>query len=498
MALYPALYQINTRVWLRELANTLGRPATLADIPEEFLDRIVALGFDFIWFLGLWQTGSAGRQVSLSYPEWLKEFQTTLPDFTEADVSGSPFAVKGYTLHRDFGQGPELFGLKERLKARRLKLIVDFIPNHTALDHPWVKQHPEFYVQGSPADLDREPHNYRQVETGCGLRILAHGRDPYFPGWPDTFQLNYRHPGLREAMTRELFRIAEIADGVRCDMAMLVLPEVFLSTWRERSLPADGAAPMDEPFWPEAVSRVKARHPRFIFMAEVYWDLEWDLMQQGFDYCYDKKLYDRLLTRDAAAVRSHLWADPAYQDKLARFLENHDEPRAAHDFPPLVHQAAAVVTYFTPGLRFFHEGQFEGRRVKVSMHLGRRPEEPVDLVLQDFYRNLLACLKRPELRQGRWQLLKVRPAWDGNPTWNRFLAFAWEGGAGQRLLVAINYGPSQGQCRVAWPFVDMKGNNVTLKDLMHETSYEWEGDALLYRGLYVDLPAWGFHIFDCL
>jgi glycosidase len=495
MIQYPSLYQVNTRVWLRELSNRLGWPARLADIPDEFLDQVASLGFNYIWFLGLWQTGPAGRQVSLSHPEWLKEFQATLPDFTETDVSGSPFAIAGYTLHRDFGQPVDLLNLKKRLRERGLKLIVDFVPNHTAPDHPWVEQHPEFYVQGSTADLEREPHNYRQVKTGCGPLILAYGRDPYFPGWPDTLQLNYRHPALREAMTQVLLKLAEIADGVRCDMAMLILPEIFQRTWGERSLPADGSVPVDEPYWPEATGKVKGKNAQFIFMAEVYWDLEWELMQQGFDYCYDKKLYDRLLSQDAAAVRSHLWADLAYQNRLARFLENHDEPRAAHDFPPQVHQAAAVITYFTPGLRFFHEGQLEGRRVKVSMHLGRRPEEPVDLVLQKFYRKLLACLKRPEVRQGRWQLLKVVPAWDGNPTWERFLAFAWEGKAGQHLLITVNYGPTQGQCHVTWPFMDISGKKVTLKDLMSEARYEWEGDDLLARGLYVDLPAWGFHVF---
>jgi glycosidase len=491
---YPALYQINTRVWLRELSDRLGRSAQLADIPDEFLGQIASLGFDYVWFLGLWQTGPAGRAVSLSHPEWLKEFQATLPDFTEADVSGSPFAVTGYTLHRDFGQEADLVGLKERLKARGLKLIVDFVPNHTAPDHPWVEQHPEFYVQGSAVDLEREPHNYRQVETVRGSLILAYGRDPYFPGWPDTFQLNCRHPALREAMTQVLLKLADIADGVRADMAMLVLPEVFQRTWGERSLPADGADPVDEPFWPEAIARVKAKHPQFIFMAEVYWDREWELMQQGFDYCYDKKLYDRLLAQDPGAVRGHLWADLAYQNRLARFLENHDEPRAAHDFPQPMHQAAAVVTYFTPGLRFFHEGQLDGRRIRVSMHLGRRPEEPVDSVLQQFYQKLLACLQRTELRGGLWQLLEVRPAWDGNPTWERFLAYAWEGEADQRLLVTVNYGPTQGQCHVAWPFIDIRGKKVTFQDLISEARYEWEGDYLLYRGLYVDLPAWGFHV----
>ena len=495
MARYPSLYQINTRVWLRELSEHFRRAKTLADIPDEFLDQIVSLGFDYVWFLGLWQTGSAGRQVSLSHPEWLQEFQATLPNFTEADVSGSPFAVTGYTLHRDFGQKADLLGLKERLRGRGLKLIVDFIPNHTALDHPWVEQHPEFYVQGSAADLEREPHNYRQLETSHGSLILAHGRDPYFPGWPDTFQLNYRHPALRQAMLQVLLKLAEVADGVRCDMTMLVLPEIFQRTWGERSLPADGSPPVDEPFWPQATGQVKAKNLNFIFMAEVYWDLEWEIMQQGFDYCYDKKLYDRLLARDAAAVRGHLWADLAYQNRLVRFLENHDEPRAAHDFPLPVHQAAAIITYLNPGLRFFHEGQLEGRRIKVSMHLGRRPDEPVDPVLQEFYRKLLACLKRPEVIDGHWQLLEVRPAWDGNPTWDRFLAFAWEGETGQRLLTAVNYGPSQGQCHVAWPFIDVRGKQVTLKDLMNEVHYEWEGDNLLSRGLYVDLPAWGFHVF---
>jgi glycosidase len=497
MALYPSLYQINTRVWLRELANTLGRPATLADVPDSFLDQIASLGFDYVWFLGLWQTGQAGRQVSLSHPEWLREFAATLPGFTEADVSGSPFAVTGYTLHQDFGPEADLVSLKERLRKRKLKLLVDFVPNHSAPDHPWVQAHPEFYIQGSDADLEREPHNYRRLETPGGSLVLAYGRDPYFAGWPDTFQLNYRHPGLREAMAQELLKLAGIADGVRCDMAMLILPEVFQRTWGEKSWPTDGSPPVDEPFWPETIGRVKAKNPGFIFMAEVYWDLEWTLMQQGFDYCYDKSLYDRLLSRDAAAVRAHLWADMAYQNRLARFLENHDEPRAAHDFPPPLHQAAAVITFLTPGLRFFHEGQLEGRRIKVSMHLGRRPEEPVDHELQEFYRKLLNCLKRPEVRNGRWQLLEVRPAWEGNPTWDRFLAFAWEGEVDQRLIITVNYGPTQGQCHVGLPWDDLRGKQVILQDLVQEGRYEWQGDDLCNQGLYVDLPAWGFHVFAC-
>ena len=157
-------------------------------------------------------------------------------------------------------------------------------------------------------------------------------------------------------MIAELGKISGQCDGVRCDMAMLILPEVFERTWGRRP----------EPFWPKAIASVRRQHPEFLFMAEVYWDLEWTMQQQGFDYAYDKRLYDRLREGHPQAVRGHLLAGLDYQNRLARFLENHDEPRAAATFPPGVHEAAAVVTYLAPGLRFFHQGQFEGR---VEAHL---------------------------------------------------------------------------------------------------------------------------------
>jgi hypothetical protein len=495
MVSYPALYQINTRVWLREMAGSSGRPATLADISDNSLDRIASLGFDYVWFLGLWQTGPAGREVVLNRPDWRPTFQKILPDLTPADVTGSPFAVVSYTLNRDFGDETALRNLRQRLLARGLKLIVDFVPNHTALDHPWVRTHPEFYIQGSQADLNREPNNYRQLETEHGSVIMAHGRDPYFPGWTDTLQLNYRHPALREAMARELVNLSDRADGVRCDMAMLLLPEIVQRTWGKRSLPADGAEPVDTPFWPEAISRVKAKNPQFMFIAEVYWGLQSKLLQQGFDYAYDKKLYDLLLARDLAQVRARLAAEQPYQGKLVHFLENHDEPRAVAKFPIPVHQAAAVITYFLPGLRFFHEGQLEGRRIQVPMQLGRRPAEPVDPVLEEFYAKLLDCLKRPEVREGRWQLRDVHPAPAGNFAPDHILAFLWEGTTGQRLLVAVNYGPARGQGYVDFSDTDLKGNSITFTDLMTAAAYKGEGPDLLSRGLYLELPAWGFHVF---
>jgi hypothetical protein len=233
-------------------------------------------------------------------------------------------------------------------------------------------------------------------------------------------------------------------------------------------------------------------------MAEVYWDLEWTLQQQGFDYTYDKKLYDRLHARDAEAVRGHLWADPEYQRRSVRFLENHDEPRAASAFPVNVHRAAAVIAYLVPGMRFFHEGQFEGRRRRASVHLGRRPDEPVDAAVRDFYDRLLEVVRLATVRDGSWQLLECRAAWEGNPTWKRFLAFAWEGVGGERLLVVVNYGHTQGQCYVHLPWPDLRGRRFLLRDRMGPARYERDGGDLADRGLYLDVPEWQYHVFDVL
>jgi hypothetical protein len=220
------------------------------------------------------------------------------------------------------------------------------------------------------------------------------------------------------------------------------------------------------------------------------------MQQLGFDYAYDKRLYDRLREGQARPVREHLLAGLDYQSKLARFLENHDEPRAAATFSPDAHEAAAVVTYLTPGLRFFHQGQLEGRRKRVSPHLIRGPLEPTDENLSHFYADLLAVLRRPSLRDGSWRLLESAPAWEGNPTADGFVAWAWDARDGGRLLIAVNYAPTQSQCYVRLDFHDLSGRSVRLKDLLSEASYDRDASELASRGLYLDLPPFGHHAFD--
>ena len=154
---YPSLYQINTRVWLTALAQTVGRPATLDDIPDADLDRLATMGFDWIWFMSVWQTGRAGQRVSCSNPEWRQEFRTVLLDLADDDIAGSGFAVTDYRAHRALGGDAALARLRERLRSRGLRLMLDFVPNHTGLDHPWVEDHPEYYLHGTERDLAQWP-----------------------------------------------------------------------------------------------------------------------------------------------------------------------------------------------------------------------------------------------------------------------------------------------------------------------------------------------------
>jgi glycosidase len=487
MPRYPSLFQINTRVWLQRVSHQAGKPITLADIDDATLDGFAEQGFDWIWLLSVWQTGAVGRSISRSDPQWRAEFQTILPDLTAEDICGSGFAITAYTDSDALGGEKALAQFREKLARRGIKLMLDFVPNHTAPDHAWVKTHPDYYVEGSEEALATAPQNYLRVQTDHGPKILAYGRDPNFPGWPDTLQLNYANPDLQAARVVELIAIAGKCDGIRCDMAMLLLPEIFQRTW--------GITP--EPFWPKATAAVHAKYPAFTFMAEVYWDLEWTLQQQGFAYCYDKRLYDRLRERHVGPIRDHLSAGLDYQDKLARFLENHDEPRAASEFPWTQHQAAAIITYFSPGLRFLFQGQLEGARVRVPTHLCRGPVELADPETVAFYSRLLRVLKHTSaFRDGAWSQIQPQPAWVGNWTSDDFVAYAWAGDEESRHLVVINYAGNPGQCRLVLPFPEFRGRQVRLTDVMGTEVYDRDGAELVDHGLYIDHSPWHFNVFE--
>jgi hypothetical protein len=303
-----------------------------------------------------------------------------------------------------------------------------------------------------------------------------------------VLQLNAFDPGLRRAATETLLDIAGRCDGVRCDMAMLMLNAVFERTWGPRA----GAKP-DADFWPTVISTVKARYANFKFIAEAYWDLEWELQQQGFDFCYDKRLYDRLEKEGAESVRLHLLADMAYQERLVRFIENHDEPRAAAVFSPDRLRAAAVAALTLPGAKLIHEGQFQGRRVRLPVFLGRRPPESPDEALGEFYRRLLKAISEEIFKSGEWSLCDCG-GWPDNTSYRNLVAWRWSLGADCRLVV-VNLSAVQSQGRVRLMGGSVPEQGVGLDDLFSSARYQRGGREILESGLFVDLPPWGYHFF---
>jgi glycosidase len=476
---HPVVYEINTWVWLADLGRRQGRPVSLASVPAAEWDALAGLGLDAVWLMGVWERSPAGRSIALRDDGLMTELRRDLPDLANADVVGSAYCVRRYVVDAHLGGAEGLAVARRALAERGIRLLLDFVPNHVAPDHPWVADHPEYLIRGTRADLERDPSAYLEVAGS----VYACGRDPYFPAWRDVVQLNAFAPGLRKAAVDTVASIAAQCDGIRCDMAMLLLNDVFARTWGGRA----GEPPVVD-YWREVIPATRDRWPQFCFVAEAYWDLEWELQQQGFDYCYDKRLYDRLAHADADAVRLHLSADLAFQERLVRFIENHDEPRAAATFPPAKGRAAAVVSLTLPGARLLHEGQLEGRRARVPVFLGRRPPEPADEALEAFYRRLLGALRSRAFRDGRWQRCELS-GWPDNDSIRHLLAWCWEDGD-ERFLVAVNLSGEAAQARIQVPWDDLRGRTWELVDALSGEGFERGGDAMRERGLYVALAPW--------
>ncbi len=473
------IYEINTWVWLSALSEKSPGPVDLASVPSAEWDAIAQYGFDAVWLMGVWERSPAGTAIANSNAGLMADFHQALADFRPQDNVGSAYCVRRYVVDQHLG-GPEGLAVARKELARRgMRLLLDFVPNHVAPDAPWILEHPEHFVQGSAADLQAQPGSYIQI----GEKIFAFARDPNFPPWPDVIQVNAFDPGFRPAVISLLLGVAQQCDGIRCDMAILLINDIFARTWAGRI----GPAPATE-YWPAIIGAVKKDYPGFLFIAEAYWDLEWQLQQQGFDFCYDKKLYDLLEHGDAQGIRSYLGADLAYQQKLIRFIENHDEQRAAVAFSPAEERSAAIAMATIPGTKLFHEGQFEGRRTKVPTFLGRRPQEPIDAGLQTFYGKLLAAIRAPAFRNGQWTLCGCS-GWPDNQSCQKLGAWCWSAGD-DRCLILLNYNDSALQARVHLPWNDLQGKQWSLNDALSEATYDRDGNEIQNEGLYVALDPW--------
>jgi len=483
---YPTIYEINAWVWLSDLSKRHRTSLDLSSVPSAEWDTIAEYGFDCIWLMGVWERSPAGIAIANQNLNLLRDFRQALPDFQSQDNVGSPYCVRRYVVDQHLGGPDGLATARKELAKRNMSLMLDFVPNHVAPDHPWVIEHPEYFIAGNADEARNDPASYIKIDD----RIFACGRDPFFPAWPDVLQLNAFQPGLRRAVIDTILSIAQQCDGIRCDMSMLLMNPIFERTWGDRA----GQRPETE-YWAALIPAIKKIRPDFTFVAEAYWDLEWELQQQGFNFCYDKRLYDRLEHDSAESVRLHLCADIGYQEKLLRFIENHDEPRAAAAFSPAKERAAAVTICTQSGARLFHEGQFEGRRTRVPVFLGRRPEEPVNRELQVFYKKLLKAIDTPVFGEGHWSLCD-RKGWPDNESYRNLVAWTWVKDD-DRYLIIVNLSDTNVQARVIVPWGDAGGDTWRLADTLNDATYDRSGDEMQEQGLYVELGPWEHNFFQC-
>jgi hypothetical protein len=484
--LHPAIYEINTWVWLSAIGAKTGHGVDLSSVPAAEWDAIAKFGFEAVWLMGAWERSPACIAISNRNQALLDDFHRALPDFRPEDNVGSAYSVRRYIVDPHLGGAEGLAAARGELARRGIRLILDFVPNHVAPDHPWVVEYPEYFIRGGPDDARDDPASFVPMEG----RVYARGRDPHFPAWPDVLQLNAFDPGLRRATIQTVLAIAGQCDGIRCDMAMLLLNAIFESTWGRLA----GQRPETE-YWTEVIPAVRESYPDFLFIAEAYWDREWELQQLGFDYCYDKRLYDRLEHGDPESVRLHLSADSAYQAKLVRFIENHDEPRAAVAFSDHKQEAAALTAATIPGARLFYEGQFEGRTVRPPVFQGRRPEEYPNEELGRFYEKLLRAVDDPLFHEGEWRLCSCT-GWPDNPSFRNLVSWCWARGD-DRTIIVVNLSGAPAQGRVHLPWGDLQDGPWRLHDRLSDTVYDHDGVEMSEQGLYVGLEPWKYHLFRC-
>jgi len=478
------LYEINTLVWLGELSRKYGKPLSLRRVPAREWDKLEKLGFDYVWLMGVWRRSKIGRQIAQQAEELHDGYAAALPDWAADDVAGSPYSVAAYQPDDQIGDWDDLGKAREQLARRGMGLILDFVPNHTGIDFLWAKRFPERYVTGTEEEYEADPSSFVPVTTRGKTTYIAKGRDPFFPPWHDTLQLNLMRRETRAAMARLVKDVARHCDGLRCDMAMLVLNDICRKNWGDRLRCEE---PVTE-FWGDLISSIR----NLIWIGEAYWETEWALQQLGFDFVYDKRLYDRLRHSSAHEVRLHLLGDISFQSKLVRFLENHDEPRSAEVFERRRLEAALVLIATLPGMKLYHYGQLEGHRRRVPVQLARTAAEEADEELGLTYRKALRISQQSFLAEGEWQLLEPRNSGDG--TSSNLIAYSWKAG-GRIKLIVVNFSPDWAQAYIP---VRIESTRETC-----ELIDEWGGErytrptaAFADPGLHVILDGYRSHIFD--
>lgn len=489
------IYHIDIREFFYRHKSKNPGIKNILNLPFSFFDELKELGVDTLWLTGTFERSEESQKISVTMKELYRSYFESLPDWKENDIIGSPYAIRTYKISEELGGLKTYLEFKRKLNKLKLKIILDFVPNHFAIDSPYLIKQPELFIHATEELYKKNPNYYFYREINGNKYYFAHGRDPYFPAWEDTVQLDYRSKRVHEFMTEKLISLSKICDGVRCDMAMLLLSDIFTNNWSEHILLED-VVPAGKEFWSSAIQKVKKKNSDFILIAEAYWNRENDLAQLGFDYVYDKKLYELIIQENIPLLNEYIKLNFKYKENRFLFIENHDEQRSAATFPPEKLKAAATLIYTLPASKLIYEGQLEGRKYRHAIQLKRIFDEPINSDLYNFYKLLFTEIKKSSIQNGYFKFLSPLPAWENNPAYRNFIIYLYENDDHEKDLIVINLSPYQSQCKVKIESLDLINKKFLIKDRLSDEKYIRDGNEMLYNGLYLELKPYQSQIFE--
>jgi glycosidase/uridine kinase len=424
----------STYVWLEQLSQRHGRwIRTLADVPDEDLDRLAEQGVTGLWLIGLWQRSRASADIKRRRGD--------------RDAVASAYSVDDYRIADDLGGEAAFENLRNRAMARGIRMAADMVPNHMGIDSSWVVEHPERFISlpeppfpgytfGGPnlssdsgVEITLEDHYWDNSDAAVvfrrrdadpartgDVRFIYHGNDGTSFPWNDTAQLDYLQADVREAVIQTILDVARRSPIIRFDAAMVLARRHIRRLWYPR--PGEGGAipsraehamsdaefdrRMPNEFWRDVVDRVAVEAPGTLLLAEAFWLMEGYFVRTlGMHRVYNSAFMHMLRDEDNAGYRrvmkETLEFDPRVLQRFVNFMTNPDERPAAEQYGTGDKAFAAATLLATlPGLPMLGHGQVDGLRERYGMEFKTaRTAEPVDEAhLEHWDRTIVPLIRR--------------------------------------------------------------------------------------------------------
>ncbi len=538
----------HTYVWLDQLSRRYGRPIRRIDeIPDEELARLAGWGINALWLIGIWERSRASQLIKqrCGNPE-------ALP---------SAYSIYDYSVAEDLGGIAAFERLKERGWRYHIRIAVDMVPNHTGIVSRWVIEHPNWFIQTDQPpfsrysfngpDLSQDPRVgvfledgywdrsdaavvFKHVDRSSGqVRYIFHGNDGTGMPWNDTAQLNFLMAEVREAVIREVLKVARLSPIIRLDAAMVLTKKHYQRLWFPEpgtggDIPARAEHGLNKrqfnrllpnEFWRDVVDRVNREAPDCLLLAEAFWLLETFFVRTlGMHRVYNSAFMNMLKNEEngkyRALIRNTLEYNPEILKRYVNFMSNPDELSAQTLFGSgLKFFGVTVMMSTLPGLPMFGHGQIEGFSEKYGMEYRRAyaPEEADPHLIQRHEREVFPLLHKRRLFSGVEHFL-LYDLHDAADRVNEDV-FAYSNRRdNERALVVFN---NQNREARGWlkettatggPIPPRSiadglglhnGRDVfySFRDLRTDLTYIRSGAEITAHGLYVKLSAYQYHVF---